>query len=138
MTERSCGFDSHRGHSRIVGGSADGYLGVRVPDPGCAFGDAMRHGFSRLVRLGLLCTCVLITPAAHAALRAGAYAQDITPETFPVIVNGNFTEVVAMKANDWLHARALVLDDGATTVAIVVVDSCMLPRELLDEAKARA
>src|SRR5262249_49606312 len=30
------------------------------------------------------------------------------------------------------------LDDGTTRIAIVVVDSCMLPRELLDEAKARA
>lgn len=98
----------------------------------------MRHVAYRRIVFGLIGGWLLVGQAAYAALRAGAYAQDITPETFPVIVNGNFTEVIATKANDRLHARAIVLEDGATTVAIVVVDSCMLPRELLDEAKARA
>ena len=37
-----------------------------------------------------------------------------------------------------LHARALVLSDGTTRVAVVVVDSCMVGRPLLDEAKALA
>lgn len=41
-------------------------------------------------------------------------------------------------ANDPLHARCLVLDDGTTKLAIVIVDSCMLPRELVEEAKALA
>src|SRR4051794_31365043 len=98
----------------------------------------MRHVPFRLVRVSLLCSWWVIGATAHAALRAGAFARDITPEVFPVIVNGNFTEVIATKANDRLHARALVVDDGGTTIAIVVVDSCMLPRELLDDAKARA
>ena len=40
--------------------------------------------------------------------------------------------------NDPLHARCLVLDDGTTKLAIVVVDSCMIPRELMDAAKALA
>jgi hypothetical protein len=31
-----------------------------------------------------------------------------------------------------------VLDDGATRIAIVVVDSCMMPRDFLDAAKAEA
>src|SRR4051812_29148670 len=83
-----------------------------------------------------LVSFVVHLPAA-AALRAGAFAQDVTPTEFPVIVNGNFAEVVASKASDALHARAIVLDDGKERVAIVVVDSCMMPRELLDDAKAR-
>jgi hypothetical protein len=37
-----------------------------------------------------------------------------------------------------LHARCLVLDDGRTALALVVVDSCMIPREILDKAKALA
>jgi neutral ceramidase len=37
-----------------------------------------------------------------------------------------------------LHARCLVLDDGTTKLAIVVVDSCMIPREICDAAKALA
>src|SRR5687768_15088909 len=76
--------------------------------------------------------------AAEKVFRAGAAAIDVTPLKFPVIVNGMFEERAATRANDPLYARALVLDDGSTRVAIVVVDSCMLARELLDEAKALA
>src|SRR5258708_159086 len=67
--------------------------------------------------------------------RAGAAVVDITPANFPVIVNAMFEERVATKAYDHLHARCLALDDGADRVLIAVVDSCMLPRELIDEAK---
>lgn len=70
--------------------------------------------------------------------RAGAYAIDISPLKLPVIINGGMTERIADKITDRLHARCLVLDDGTTQVAIVVVDSCMVPRDLLDEAKELA
>jgi hypothetical protein len=71
-------------------------------------------------------------------LKAGAFAQDVTPTRFPISVNGNMTDVQAKAANDPLHARCLVLDDGSTKLAIVVVDSCMIPRELVLDAKAQA
>ncbi len=77
-------------------------------------------------------------PGAAAPFRAGAYAMDITPREFPVIVNGGFREQRASRANDPLYARCLVLDDGRTTVAIVVVDNCLMPRDLLDKAKELA
>jgi hypothetical protein len=70
--------------------------------------------------------------------RAGAFAVDITPIQFPVSVNGGMTDRHATKAHDPLHARCLVLDDGSTKIAIVVCDSCMIPREILDEAKRQA
>jgi hypothetical protein len=70
--------------------------------------------------------------------RAGTALVDITPTKFPVIVNGGFLEGTARGVQDPLHARALVLADDKTTLAIVVVDSCMLPRELLDRAKELA
>src|SRR5262245_42262287 len=70
--------------------------------------------------------------------RAGAYAIDITPLKLPVIINGGMTERTADKITDHLHARCLVLDDGTTKVALAVVDSCMVPRDLLDEAKEAA
>jgi hypothetical protein len=70
--------------------------------------------------------------------RAGAFAIDITPPRLPISVNGGMQDVKASAVHDRLHARCLVLDDGATCLAIVVCDSCMLPRELLDEAKRRA
>ncbi|GAC1467706.1 MAG: hypothetical protein NVSMB9_09610 [Isosphaeraceae bacterium] len=83
---------------------------------------------------------VLIVSASCASvegrsLRAGAAAIDVSPAKFPVVVNGGFLESSANKVHDRLHARALVLDDGTTRMAIVVVDSCMLPRELIDRAK---
>jgi neutral ceramidase len=78
-------------------------------------------------------------PAAEGQVfRAGAFAIDISPLTFPVIINGGMTERIADKIVDRLHARCLVLDDGTTQIAMVVVDSCMVPRHLLDEAKELA
>jgi hypothetical protein len=70
--------------------------------------------------------------------RAGAFAQDVTPLKFPISVNGGMQDRQATGVHDRLHARCLVLDDGRTKLAIVVVDSCMVPREILDAAKARA
>lgn len=67
--------------------------------------------------------------------RAGAAAIDVTPIKLPAIINGNMNEVVTSEINDRLHARALVLDDGKGQVAIIIVDSCMIPRDLLDRAK---
>jgi hypothetical protein len=71
-------------------------------------------------------------------LRAGASMVDISPTKLPVLINGGFLQDVASKVNDQLYARCIVLDDGLCRLAIVVVDSCMLPRELLDRAKVLA
>jgi hypothetical protein len=67
--------------------------------------------------------------------RAGACAIDAAPAAFPVLVNGGFLQNSAKRLNDPVRARCLVLDDGSIRLAIVVVDSCMMPRELLDRAK---
>ena len=89
-------------------------------------------------RLLPLAAVLLVAAGARADFRAGAHAQDVTPTAFPVNVNGGMANNVARGATDRLHARCLVLDDGKTTLALAVVDSCMIPREVLDEAKARA
>jgi neutral ceramidase len=96
-----------------------------------------RSFFSLSVALSL-CLAVFSAEPAKKTLRAGAYAIDVSPIKLPVIINGGMTERVADKITDRLHARCLVLDDGKNKVAIVVVDSCMMPRDLLDEAKALA
>jgi len=70
--------------------------------------------------------------------RAGACAIDVAPAAFPVLVNGGFLQNQATRLNDPVHAKCIVLDDGATRLAIVVVDTCMMPRELLDRAKELA
>ncbi len=76
--------------------------------------------------------------AAEKQLRAGAYAADITPDVFPVSSNGGMSDRQVTAAHDPLHARCLVLDNGETSLAIVVCDNCMIPREIFDAAKQRA
>jgi hypothetical protein len=96
------------------------------------------------MRICVFALCIAAASFATAAepsakvFRAGAFAADITPLELPVIVNGGMIERTSDKVVDRLHARALVLDDGSTALAIVVVDNCMVPRELLDEAKRLA
>ena len=75
---------------------------------------------------------------SSAELRAGAAVVDVTPVQFPVLVNGGMTSRSASKVNTRVNARAIVLDDGRRRLGIVVVDSCMMPRPLLDEAKQLA
>jgi len=87
---------------------------------------------------GLAVTMPLALGQAAPQFRAGAFAADITPRQWPVRLIGGYEEPLAESAHDPLHARALVLDDGGTRIAIVVVDSCFLPRALDDRARARA
>ena len=70
--------------------------------------------------------------------RAGASSLDVSPTRFPVLINGGFLQNQATKINDPVRAKSLVLDDGSTRLAIVVVDTCMMPRELIDRAKELA
>lgn len=80
----------------------------------------------------------LLPSSAKAEFRAGAAIVDVTPQQFPVFVNGGMTSRSADQVTTPVNARAIVLDDGEERVAIVVVDSCMMPRPLLDDAKALA
>ena len=94
----------------------------------------MRAGLCLSIVL-VLVTCVT---AAEKTFRAGAHAMDATPLEFPISMNGNMTDHKATKAHDPIHARCLVLDDGAHKLAIVVVDSCLIRRELMEAAKTLA
>ena len=89
-----------------------------------------------------LVLCLVLATFAHAdeppTLRAGAAAVDITPTQFPMNMPGGFSANQAEKAHDPFHSRALVLDDGKTTVAMVVVDVLGAGPEVLNEAKAIA
>lgn len=75
---------------------------------------------------------------AAGPLRAGAAVVDVTPTTLPVIVNGGMTARTTDQVTTRLKARAIAVADDETTIVIVVVDSCMMPRPLLDEAKQLA
>ncbi len=71
-------------------------------------------------------------------LRAGASVVDITPRTFPVSSNGGMSDRMVETAHDPLNARSLVLDNGSVRIAVVVVDSCMIPRDIIDAAREKA
>jgi neutral ceramidase len=66
--------------------------------------------------------------------RAGAATSNITP-WLGISSNGGMQDRVPRHVHDELHARVLVLDDGQTRLALVTVDSCMVPRQILDAAK---
>jgi hypothetical protein len=91
-----------------------------------------------IVLLGLVSAARCDEPAVRKLFRAGAATVDISPTRLPVLINGGFLEQKATIVRDPLQARGLVLDDGGARLAIVVVDSCMLPRELVDRAKELA
>tara|TARA_R110002072_G_C7978294_1_gene535837 strand:- start:16202 stop:18289 length:2088 start_codon:yes stop_codon:yes gene_type:complete len=75
---------------------------------------------------------------AYAEFQAGAAIVDVTPTKLPAIVNGGLVSRSVAEVKTRLNARALALSDGTTKLVIVVVDSCMLPRPLLDEVKKLA
>src|SRR5688572_30695870 len=75
--------------------------------------------------------------APEKLFRAGAAASNVTP-WLGVSINGNMHDHKATNVHDELHARCVVLDDSNVRLAIVVVDSCMVPRDIFDEAKRLA
>ena len=74
------------------------------------------------------------TTANAAGFRAGAAKANVTP-ALGTRMNGGLGPGIARYVHDDLWARALVLDDGATRLAFVVVDTCLLDRPVFDEAK---
>lgn len=75
-------------------------------------------------------------PGGEKVFRAGAFAMDITPPE--LLATGKSPEHPTWKLVDRLHARCLVLDDGAAQIAIVVVDSLLISQPLMDRAKQTA
>ncbi|MEO2010786.1 MAG: hypothetical protein ABGX22_19060, partial [Pirellulaceae bacterium] len=75
---------------------------------------------------------------AQAELRVGAAVTNVTPPQFPVFVNGGMLTRSANAVNTPVNARSLVIESGNSRIALVVVDSCMIPRQLCDEAKQLA
>ncbi len=93
----------------------------------------------RLIVCTAVTLCTVVADQARAAeLKAGAAIVDVTPVKLPVLVNGNMLTSSANQVKSRLYARAIVLASGKERCAVVVVDSCMMSRELLDEAKQLA
>lgn len=73
-------------------------------------------------------------PGTARVFKAGAATSNITPPLGSPIVGG-WTSPPATYIHDELHARCLVLDDGATRIAFAVADSVGVARDVLDAAK---
>ena len=57
------------------------------------------------------------------ALQAGAAVIDVSPQHFPVNMLGQFHENFAETVHDPLYARAIVLKNEQSSIAMVVVDN---------------
>jgi len=66
--------------------------------------------------------------------RAGAAKSNITPYLGGGIIGG-WAAPEATHIHDELHARCLLLDDGSTKLAFVVVDILGLKQKLTEKAK---
>ncbi len=75
--------------------------------------------------------------AQDKVFKAGAAVSVITPP-IGYSINGNMQDGLVKHIHDDTHARAIVMDDGGTKLAIVVSDLCMVYKETLDKAKKRA
>jgi hypothetical protein len=74
-------------------------------------------------------------PLARAEFLAGSAITDVTPKQLPVLANGGMTSRSVDKIKTPVSARSLAFSDGKEKIVIVVVDSCMMGRDLLDQAK---
>ena len=92
----------------------------------------------RLLAFILMLAVSAAAKLSAAALKAGAAVGDITPKEFPMNMPGGFSANPATEAHDPLSARALVLDDGKTKVAWVVIDNLGVPKKVVAEAKELA
>jgi neutral ceramidase len=72
---------------------------------------------------------------AISSFYAGAAKVDITP-ALGSFVGVDFLTHYARFIHDPLHAKAIVFKDQAISIAIVVVDICIMPTVLMDEMKS--
>ena len=95
-----------------------------------------RLAASLLVLAGLAATGPFASPLrAAATFRAGAHAEDVSPTRFPAPVNGGLKARFADDIHDPMHARVLAVSDGRHEIIFCVVDTCLIPRGICEQAK---
>ncbi|MEO6246335.1 MAG: hypothetical protein ABIQ12_12950 [Opitutaceae bacterium] len=91
---------------------------------------------NRLLFFVLIALGSFAARAADLVFKAGAAMADITPTQLPSPINGGMRGAFTSAVTDPMHARSVALHDGRTALILCVVDSCMIPREVCEAAKA--
>jgi neutral ceramidase len=86
-------------------------------------------------QLLLLLWATIATAAPTGELRAGAAAVVITPPA-GIPMAGYYSERGAEGVHDELQAKAVVLEQGGATAALVSLDLIAAPRDLVEDARA--
>ncbi|MDO4584215.1 MAG: hypothetical protein Q4D62_08950 [Planctomycetia bacterium] len=98
--------------------------------------DFTKAGLAASAVLGALPTFLSAQEPAR-YMKVGTACVEITPEFFPVLVNGGFTPRYVEKVHDPLLVRVLVVDDGTTTLVFATADVCTIPDTIVQAVKAR-
>ncbi|HEU0122528.1 MAG TPA: hypothetical protein VFQ91_18495 [Bryobacteraceae bacterium] len=73
---------------------------------------------------------------AAGTLRAGAATANISPALGSSLA-GNMTDHVCANVHDDLLVRCAALESGSSRALLMTIDSCMVPRTILDRVRAR-
>lgn len=73
---------------------------------------------------------------AAGTLRAGAATANISP-AIGTSLAGFMTDRKAVDVHDELLVRCAAIESGSTRMLLATIDSCMVPRSILDRARAR-
>jgi hypothetical protein len=79
---------------------------------------------------------LLLSLAAPNTLRAGAATANISP-ALGASLAGGMTDRKCADVHDELLVRCAALESGSTRILLATIDSCMVPRTLLDKVRAR-
>ena len=79
---------------------------------------------------------LLISLAAPNTLRAGAATANISP-ALGASLAGGMTDRKCTDIHDELLVRCAALESGSTRMLLATIDSCMVPRTVLDKVRAR-
>lgn len=79
---------------------------------------------------------LLLSLAAPNTLRAGAATANISP-ALGASLAGGMTDRKCTDVHDELLVRCAALESGSTRLLLATIDSCMVPRTVLDKVRAR-
>lgn len=79
---------------------------------------------------------LLLSLAAPGTLRAGAATANISPALGSSLAGG-MTDRKCTDVHDELLVRCAALESGSTRLLLATIDSCMVPRAVLDKVRAR-